>query len=81
VFTDIFIYQLFHKRIHRWRGGHAHEDFCHVALDQMWGSKDLKIEEMWWEFSITRDGKKRYTVYKNRATTRRSSSRWTECST
>ncbi|GEM_PF-1324413 len=47
--------------------GHAHEIFCHVALDRMWESKDLKIEEMWWEFSITRDGKKRYTVYKNRA--------------
>jgi len=47
--------------------GHAHEDFCHVALDRMWESKDLKIEEMWWEFSITRDGRKRYTVYKNRA--------------
>jgi hypothetical protein len=56
-----------HKRSRSNLIGHAHEDFCHVALDRMWENKDLKIEEMWWEFGITHDGKKRYTVYKNRA--------------
>jgi hypothetical protein len=45
--------------------GHAHEEFFQVATDCMWNDNALKIEEMWWEFTI-KDGKKRYSVYKTR---------------
>jgi predicted transcriptional regulator len=46
--------------------GHAHEQFVQTGLDMMWNQGDLKISDYWWEFSITKDGKKRYNVYKPR---------------
>lgn len=39
-----------------------------VSLDQMWENKDLRISDYFWEFSITKEGEKRYNVYKNCAT-------------
>jgi len=47
--------------------GHAHERFVQVGLDEMWKRGDFKIKDYFWEFTIGRDGKKKYNVYKVRA--------------
>ena len=47
--------------------GHAHEQFVQIGLDEMWNRGDFKIKDYFWEFTITRDGKKKYQVYKSKA--------------
>lgn len=40
--------------------GHAHEDFCGYAIQKMWDNHDFKVQNMDWQFHITKDGEKKF---------------------
>ena len=54
------------KRSQKGLLGRAHEAFIQVGMDVMWNSGDFRISDYKWEFSIGRDGRKRYNVHKAR---------------